>query len=1314
MIVARLPRAHGGRRSFGGAVFVALLAASILPIPGTATGADRVSVDLGAIAPATPTRPAPMPAAAPVTAPWAPATTLATPATTLATPATTLATPAAAVSTDTVPALPAGAAPDAPDPSTAYEQAMAHADDDVTFAPGGRVTVGFTPRASDTWPIDGRRPTALPAGLVTGSDMAAAAQGSTWSRHGAGATPGTDPGVAAETPADQPIPSGGSSGAIPAHGASWSEPVTADPVTTIDPAAARGLRRQVFGFLPYWELSNASSKLNYDVLSTIAYFSVGATGKGDLRKRDTDGSSTTGWGGWTSSSMTRVINDAHARGTRVVLTISVFAWTSTQASVQRSLLGSPAARRNLAKQAAAAVRDRGADGINLDFEPLASGYSSEFVALLKTMRTELNKVRKGYQLTYDTTGFIGNYPLQASVGSGAADAIFIMGYDYRTSGSSSAGSIDPLSGGTYDLADTVRSYTARVSPSRLILGLPWYGRAWSTTSDKPRARNQSGAKYGYSTAVNYETLAGLVAEHGRHWDKIEQSPYVVYRRENCTNAYGCVTSWRQVWYDDAQSTRARLSLVNDYGLRGAGMWALGYDGGHAELYRAFAESFLVDKTAPQSGIVATPGVEGDEGFIVSWKGKDTSAIRSFDVQVSVDGGDWTDWLLATKATSEVFSGSDGHGYAFRVRARDAKGNAGAYLTRQVWTATPELAPGGFGRVTRDGLAYRSGPGTETARLGSLPDNTIVAITRGPVSEDGYTWYEVTQPIREWPPVSFVERGVWIAAAKGSDSFVKPYRSPASTRVDAAIRNLDFGPDGATGTGPGASALAVRAFSPDADGSEDTIRVRWTSSIAFDSLALRVYRTDGSAIGSVPVAATGKGDRSFSWDGTVDGRRLKDGHYQVQLVGKADGTTYTAPSARPVTRTQLALYAVTIDTVNPKLTSASASRSLISPNGDGVLESVRLALGSGGGATRWTISLAPRGGGAVRTASGTGTRASLTWTGRADDGTRAPDGAYVATLTAWDTAGNRASRSFPITVDTKAPAVAPTVSNPVFAPNGDGAVDATVLGWTSSEKASGVARIYRGKTLIRSWTIRAAGSWSVTWNGRTAGGKPVADGRYTFRVSVKDAAGNARSVTAPVVVDRTAGALRWAGSFYPQDGDALRATSALTWTLKRAARTTLRLYDERGELVRTVWSGKAQKAGDRRWTWDGRLADGSWAPQGVYTARMSVESSLGTVVLARDVRAAGFEVTPSASSVRPGRTLTVTIRPTEPLGARPSVSFTQPGRGAVTVTATRLANGSYRASFTVRKGDAGAASVKVSARDSAGGRNTTTITVRVTS
>ncbi len=836
-------------------------------------------------------------------------------------------------------------------PSIAYEEAMAHADDEIAFEPGGKVTLGFTPRAGDRWPVDGRAPAALPSGRATGDQMADSEQGTAWvDLDGAGHEPAAgdvpssrvDPGspvtdastplpepsagpdvsssqttapsaTPGEIPVDVPVdapPDGGL--AVPATGAVYTAP---EPAPVFDMAAAAGLKRQVFGFLPYWELSGASTKLNYDVLSTIAYFSVGADSKGNLRKKNADGTTTTGWGGWTSSSLTSVINDAHSHGTRVVLTISVFAWTTSQATVQKALLGSSTARLNLAKQAAAAVRDRGADGVNLDFEPLASTYADEFVLLLKTMRSELNKVRSGYQLTYDTTGYIGNYPLEASVAAGAADAIFIMGYDYRTSGSATAGSIDPLSGTGYDLADTVRAYTARVSPSRIILGLPWYGRAWSTVSDAVRSKNQSGEKYGYSTAVNYESLVDLVAKYGRRWDAAEQSPYFVYRRENCSTTYGCVTSWRQVYYDDAASMKLRYALVNTYNLRGSGLWALGYDGGNQELYRAISESFLVDKAAPQAGVKTLTAAQTDEGFVVNWTASDATAVATFDVQVSIDGGGWAAWITGTRATSDVWLGDDGHGYAFRVRATDTKGNAGTWNVVSVYNAKPAITVGGFGRVVADGLSYRTGPDTAAGKLGTLPAGTIVAFTRGPVSADGYTWYEVTQPVAEWSPVSFVERGVWLAIGSSTTTYVTAYRAPNSTIVDAGLTDMDFGTGpSAVGTAPG--AVSRRLLSPDGDGFEDSLRLRWSNMLGFDAMQLNVYRTDGTLVGSRTVTGLSAGARTWDWDGRVGTSFVADGRYMLQLVGTAAGRTYQAPSSRPVTTAQVAAYAVTVDTSHP--------------------------------------------------------------------------------------------------------------------------------------------------------------------------------------------------------------------------------------------------------------------------------------------------------------------------------------------------------------------------------------------------------------
>ena len=581
-------------------------------------------------------------------------------------------------------------------PGVHYEEALAHADDRIEFTPGGRVSVGFRPRADDAWMVGGRAPRALPAGTLSGREMrpakppahapSAPTSGpeptATDAAAPSPASPDTSPAPAASAVASPaptaPIdaPAVDPSDVLPADGASATRPDTAAEVS----ADGTRLRKQVMGFLPYWEVNDAH--LDYELLSTIAYFSVGADKNGNLLKTSSDGSLTTGWGGWTSSRMTSIINAAHTKGTRVVLTISVFAWSSGQAALQGALLGNPTARLNLARQAAAAVRARGADGINLDFEPIASGYAEEFTEFVRTVRAELNKQAAGYQLTFDTTGYIGNYPLEAATAPGGADAIFIMGYDYRGAGATYAGSIDPLAGPAYDLADTVKAYAARVPASKLILGVPWYGRAWSTVSDLVNAKNQSGTKFGASNTVIFDTAADYAAQHGRRWDGREHSPWVAYRRQNCTTTYGCVTSWRQIYYDDGVSLKLRYDMINRMGLRGAGIWALGYDGDRTEMRQAIAEKFLNDKTVPLAGIGTLAPTQASEAFTVSWTGTDESGVRDYDVQVSINGGPWHDWLVNTAASSATYAGADGYGFAFRASARDTHGNVSAWAVSQ--------------------------------------------------------------------------------------------------------------------------------------------------------------------------------------------------------------------------------------------------------------------------------------------------------------------------------------------------------------------------------------------------------------------------------------------------------------------------------------------------------------------------------------------------------------------------------------------------------------------------------------------------------
>jgi spore germination protein YaaH/flagellar hook assembly protein FlgD len=1200
-------------------------------------------------------------------------------------------------------------------PSIQYEEAERHASDKIAFTPGERVTVPFQPRAGDRWTVGDVAPTTLPAGRLDGRTI-----------RGQGTAPARD-GLTPPRPRGRPIPTATETSIdVPSGGPSPIEatPASFDLATesgtetqAITPAAAvspNGLRREVFGFLPYWEVNSSTLRLDYGKISTIAYFGVGVDGTGHLQKRNDDGSTTVGWSGWTSAKMTSIISAAHARHTRVVLTVQSFGWNTSGLNRQKALLGSATHRLALARQIAAAVRDRGADGVNLDFEPLAATYDAEFTALVRTIRAELNKVHRGYQITFDTTGRIGNYPIAKATAPGGADAIFIMGYDYRSAGSSPVGSVAPLGRTGYDIRDTIVAYRAKVPASKLILGVPYYGRAWSTASGALHASNTSSTKTGASTTVVFDTAADYLARYGRHYDAGEGVAWTAYKRENCTAKYGCVTSWRELYVDDATALGAKYDLVNAYGLRGAGIWALGYDGTRPELWAAIQRKFVADTTPPIAGVKILTGRQSNPGFTVTWTGRDDVAVKSYDVQVSTDNGAWTAWLSATTAASAVWFGVDGHDYAFRVRARDLKGNLGSWNVTANFASAGSLKVGGFGLVRVDGLSIRSAADASATKVGTFDSGDIVAITGAPRSADGYTWYKVVGPLREWGAVTALAESGWVAARGAGTTRLSPVKAPNATRVAAALGHLAFGNAGPASLGSAAAATAHRAFSPNGDHSGDTIPIDWTNDRAFDSLSLRVWKADGHLVGDVPIGKLSAGPHQLDWNGRAGATALPNGRYLVSLVGRDAGATFYNPTTT-FRAGALATYGVTIDTVFPAVASASSSSTLISPNGDGIRDSVTVKLRATG-ATGWAFSAAPLSGStvgaAVATRSGAGGSASVAWNGRTNTGAVVRDGLYRLTLSAVDNAGNRRARSWTVRVDDTRASLTATATPPSFSPNGDGAADTSRLGWSASERITGSARIYHGTTLIRSWTVTAATAGAVRWTGTNAAGRAVPDGHYLFRISGRDAAGNGAVLAIPVTIDRTLSSIRWSrSSFYPQDGDAIARSSRLTFSLKRTATVTVGIYSGT-RLIRTVWTNRRMAAGSWGWTWDGRNAAGVIIAAGSYVARITATSSLGTSLLTRAVAADAFSVRLSATAVHAGQKLIVTLTTTEPLRAAPTVSFTQPGRAAVRRTATSLGSGRYRVTFTVGSGTAGIATIRIAGRDRAGGLNATTRSVTI--
>ena len=659
-------------------------------------------------------------------------------------------------------------------------------------------------------------------------------------------------------------------------------------------ALPNGLRKEVFGFLPYWMLSSTAS-MNYQLLSTIAYFSVGAGWDGYLTK-----GTSTGWSGWNSTQMTDVINRAHARGVKVVMTVTMMAWDSTSRSRMATFLGSATYRARLVSQVAAAVKARGADGVNLDFEPVATTQRANYTSFVRQMKAALVSAGAGRYLTVDVTGgaatWATGYDVSALVASGAADRLFVMGYDYNYSESARAGGVAPIdSPYVLDVNSSMTDFLSEVSGTKLIWGVPYYGRTWTTTSNALNAVN-SGAD---SDSYYYTGHLAQAAKYGRLWDSVGKVPWYRY----WSSADG---SWVEGYYDDATSLAYKYNLVNERALAGTGMWTLLMDSGRDELWRLLANKFVTDSDPPSGGVRTLPQTWDSLAIHASWKALDyVSGIDAYNVQIrDRSSSSWSHWLTGTKATDAYYLGLVGHSYEVRVQAIDMKGNA------QPWSApslaTPaKVTPGTFASVNVSSLNLRSGAGTSFGIIGTLAANDRVQVTSGPVSASGYVWYQVQYGFAEWPSSEYPRIG-WVAVGDSSTAYLLPASAPNVTRLSPFVT---------------AYARSRALFSPNGDGLLDTVTATYNLSAAVTGGRVDVLNSAGAVVTTWSIGAQANGNHTVGWNGrTSSGSVAPSGTYLLKLtVTDSSGGSHVAPADRAVANV-LARWGVTVDTAAPKVTS----------------------------------------------------------------------------------------------------------------------------------------------------------------------------------------------------------------------------------------------------------------------------------------------------------------------------------------------------------------------------------------------------------
>ncbi len=406
------------------------------------------------------------------------------------------------------------------------------------------------------------------------------------------------------------------------------------------------------------------------------------------------------------------------------------------------------------------------------------------------------------------------------------------------------------------------------------------------------------------------------------------------------------------------------------------------------------------------------------------------------------------------------------------------------------------------------------------------------------------------------------------------------------------------------TAPSAEVRAVPAIiSPNGDGRQDTVELTQTASRE-QSWRGAVVNARGEEVRTFSFGS--RPDAELTWNGRDDrGTRVPNGTYRYALstTDRAGNSGGSSP------------VAIRVD-VRETPVSLAADPGNFSPNADGVRDAVELRpnLRDSDGVASYEIEIHDARGNSVRTFSGRRVPDTVNWDGQTDERRGAPDGTYRAKLeVAYENGNLSTAQSRELTLDTTAPEVSLSADYRLFSPNGDGRRDTVRIEQRTSREERWLGEILdpRGR-VVRSyeWTGRPP---TVEWDGRDSNRNIVADGVYSYQLGATDAAGNTNtaSVTGiridtrptPAFISTNQQGLSPNGDLVA-DVITFRLIAGLTDGL---AGWRVSIEPERGSAVRTF---RGTGTPPETLSWDGTRANGTPAPEGAYTAELTLEYEKG--------------------------------------------------------------------------------------------------------
>ncbi len=311
--------------------------------------------------------------------------------------------------------------------------------------------------------------------------------------------------------------------------------------------------REVVGYYPAWIIDELpASDVRYDVFTRIVYAFAWPDSNASISS-------------YNPPAYRDLIDAAHRAGR----TVSISLGGGGQTAGFPKVTADPVLRAVFVGNILDFCGRYGYDGADFDWEyPSNTAERDNYAALVRELRAAAD-ARGGVFLISmaispaSWTSIANDY---ADL-SDTVDWFFVMTYNYAGTWAPVAGHNAPLYA-RYDLGASLsvsRSIdymtgTKGFPPSKLVLGLPFYGRRFNGSS-----------LYGTATgggALWYTDILKLIEGGGwtAHWDDISQAPWL-------TDQDGTTI----VVYDDPASIAVKCAFARDRSLGGVGVWAMGYD-----------------------------------------------------------------------------------------------------------------------------------------------------------------------------------------------------------------------------------------------------------------------------------------------------------------------------------------------------------------------------------------------------------------------------------------------------------------------------------------------------------------------------------------------------------------------------------------------------------------------------------------------------------------------------------------------------------------------------------------------------------------